>query len=71
MFDCTIQPVVQPTGCIVYTNIQPGEQLVVQLVGGLTTAVEQPVDCLITRCSQLFNRLFNWFDNRLYRVNGV
>jgi len=29
--------------------------------------VEQPVECLLTRCSWLFNG----FDNQLYRVNGV
>ena len=39
-------------------------------VGGLQPVVkpvEQPVECLFTRRSRLFNRL----DNRLYRVNGV
>jgi len=29
--------------------------------------VQQPVECLFTRCSRLFNR----FHNRLYRVNGA
>jgi len=29
--------------------------------------VEQPVECLLTRCIWLFNQ----FDNRLYRVNGI
>jgi len=29
--------------------------------------VKQPAECLFSRCSRLFNR----FDNRLYRVNGV
>jgi len=43
-------------GCVVYTNIQP---------------VEQPVECLFTRCSRLSNRLFMRFDSQLYRVNGV
>jgi len=35
------------------------------------TDKNQPVECLYTRCSRLSNRLFNRFDNRLYRVNGV
>jgi len=39
-------------------------QLVVKLA-------EQPVECLFTRCSQLFNWLLNQFHNRLYRTNGV
>jgi len=43
----------------VYT-IQPVVKPVEQRVG-------QPVECLFTRCSQLFNR----FDNRLYRADGV
>jgi len=47
----------------VYT-IQPVVKPVEQLVA-------QPVECLFTRCSRLFNRLLNRFDNRLYRVNGV
>ena len=47
----------------VYT-IQP-------VVKPIEQPVEQPVGCLFTRCSQLFKRLFNRFDNRLYRVSGV
>jgi len=73
-----MQPVVQPviqtglitagtTGCIVYTNIQPVEQPVVQPERGLTTVVEQRA----ASCKQIFNRLSNRFTNRLYRVNGV
>ena len=31
----------------------------------------QPVGCLFTRYSRLSYRLYNRFDNRLYRVNGV
>ena len=33
--------------------------------------VEQLVECLYTRYNRMSNRLFNRFDNRLYRVNGV
>jgi len=29
--------------------------------------VEQPDECLFARC----RRLFKWFDNRFYRVNGL
>jgi len=34
-------------------------------------AVEQPVEQPAASSKQTFKRLFNWFDNRLYRVNGV
>jgi len=55
-----VQPVVQPTdlttSCIVYTNIQP-------VVKPIEQPVWQPVECLFTRRSRMFNRL--------YRVNGV
>jgi len=52
------------TGWIVYTNIQPVVKSVVQ-------PVWQSVGCLFTRCSRLSYRLYNRFNNRLYRVNGV
>ena len=47
-----------------------------RLTTGLTTGCIvytniQPVVSLFTRYSRLSNRLYNRFDNRLYRVNGV
>jgi len=50
----------------VYT-IQP----VVKPVAGLTTGWTNSGCSLFTRISRLSNRLYNRFDNRLYRVNGV
>jgi len=35
----------------------------------LVKPVGQPLGCLLTRCSRLFNQLFSQFDNRLYSVN--
>ena len=67
----TIQPAVN-------TVVQPGwQQPVVQPVVGFTMTivrvqpVDQPVQCLYTRYNRLSNRLFNQFDKRLYRINGV
>jgi len=56
MFVYTMQPVVQPR----LSNRPSVEQPIIQ-----------PVECLYTRYKRLSNRLSNWFDNWLYRVNGV
>jgi len=68
---CSFNTVVKPgcttgltTGSIVYTDIQP-------VVKRVWQPVWQPVGCLFTRYSRLSNRLYNCFDNLLYRVNGV
>jgi len=55
-----VQHVLLTTGCIVYTNIQP-----------VVKPVWQPVGCLFTQYSRLSDQLYNRFNNRLYRVNGV
>jgi len=47
----------------VYT-IQP-------VVKPVVIPVWQPVECLYARYNRLSNQLYNRFDNRLYRVNGV
>jgi len=64
------------TGCVVYTNIQLVVKPVWQPVGQPVKPVGQPVGCLFTRystipVSMVSIRLYNRFDNRLYRVNGV
>jgi len=81
-----IQPVWQLVWLPAVLCIQPVVKPVVQrgLITGWTNScsfntvvkpvwqpVWQPVGCLFTRYSQLSNRLYNRFDNRLYRVNGV
>jgi len=38
---------------------------------GCKTGFWQPVGCLFTGYSRLLYRLYNGFDNRLYRANGV
>jgi len=43
----------------------------VYTIQSVVKPVGQPVECLHTRCSRLFNQLFNRLDKRLYRVNGV
>jgi len=59
LHDTTCCQIGLTTSCIVYTNIQP----VVK-----PEPVWQTVGCLFARYSRLSNRLYNWFDNRLYRV---
>jgi len=53
---CSFNTVVNPFNTVVKPIWQP---------------VWQPVGCLFTRYSRLSKRLYNRFDNRLYRVNGV
>jgi len=76
---CSFNTVVKPdvttgwtnSGCSFNTVVKPAVQ------PGLTTcwtnrcSLTGPVECLFTRYSRLSNRLYNRFDNRLYRVNGV
>ena len=75
--DCIVYTAGCQTGCTIRFDNRFNEQwLFVQhgcqtgcetgLATGLTT-----VGCLFTRYSRLSNRLYNRFDNRLYRVNGV
>jgi len=52
------------TGILSETMVSLYPVYTIQLV---VKPVEQPVECLFTRCSRLFNQLFN----RLYRVNGL
>jgi len=60
------------TGILSETMVSLYPVYTIQLV---VKPVEQPVECLFTRCSrllnQLFNRFDNRFDNRLCRVNGL
>jgi len=51
--------------------VQHGCQTGCQTDCSVWQPVWQPVGCLFTRYSRLSNRLYNRFDNRLYRVNGV
>jgi len=62
--NCWIHTTSWTTGWMFVYTIQPVVQLVVKPVW---QRVEQPV----VSCIQTFNRLFNKFDNRLYRVSGV
>ena len=55
-------------GCIVYTA---GCQTCCITQLNEQWLFVQPVGCLFTRYSGLSNRLYNRFDNRLYRVNGI
>jgi len=47
--------------------VQPAVYTIQSFVKPVVKWVWQPVECLYTR----YNRLSNWFDNRLYHVNGV
>jgi len=50
---------------------QPAVYTIQPVVNPVWQPVWQPVGCLFTRYSRLSNQLYNRFDNRLYRVNGV
>jgi len=80
MFVYTMLPVVQPVAGYTMTATQPVVKPVVQLViqpvvkpvvQVVVKPVLQPLEQLAASCKQTFNRLFSWFDNRLYRVSGV
>jgi len=60
-------PVWQPC----WTNSCSFNTVVKPVVKPAWQPVWQPVGCLFTRYSRLWDRLYNRFDNRLYRVNGV
>jgi len=80
---CIVYTNIQPlsnrvcqTGCTTRFDNRLNEPLFVQhgCQTGCQTRLStfwQPVGCLFTRYSRLSYRLYNRFDNRLYRVNGV
>jgi len=79
LFNTVVKPVVKPgcrTGLTTVLNEQSVRStrwstVVKPVVKPVWQPVWQPVGCLFTRYSRLSNRLYNRFDNRLYRVNGV
>ena len=81
-FDCqgerTTGPVTRPKPSpagSVGVNLRLVELHTVYAIQPVVKSVEQPVEQPAASCKQTFSRLFNrfdrWFDNRLYRVNGV
>jgi len=72
MFVYTIQPAVKPVVKPIWqTAVSCIHPVVKPVVKPVWQPVWQPVECLFTRYSRLSNQMYNRFDNRLYRVNGV
>ena len=65
------KPVVQPGLTTGWTNSCSFNTVVKPAVKPVWKPHWQPVGCLFTRYSRLSNQLYNRFNNRLCRVNGV